>query len=396
MVRSVKQAIRRLPAAVLMGLLLLPAACPRAAAASTALTLVTVGDSVTEGIYFPVAGQWATAVYDSAYPRLLADRLTAEDGAAYTLVNAGISGTAVVDAEAVGAETGLSWLSRAVGTDRIRRCDMLTIMLGTGDAEDWAVHQPRFAADYRAIVEAYRACNPALRLYVLTPVFTPNTAYAALENGVLPALQELAAELDGTLIDVYAYTKVYVQNHTAADFFSEADRQTGLNLHPGENGHRVIADIVFAGITGTAVPDYITERPADLALTDSGMVDPSAAGSGARTGDAVSGDSTGTAAVGLPEPTVSSRVSPPESGETTAATGRTEASEATETTASAADGTETSADASASRLSADETAAVRAAGTGSALRRAGPYLAAAAVAAMAGTAVWFVRRRRRG
>ena len=32
----------------------------------------------------------------------------------------------------------------------------------------------------------------------------------------------------------------------------------GLSVHPGENGHKVIAEIVYAGMTNTAIPSYIT------------------------------------------------------------------------------------------------------------------------------------------
>ena len=116
-------------------------------------------------------------------------------------------------------------------------------------------------------VKAYRALNPNLKLYVLTSPYTPNSQYAALEREIVPLQKQLAQELGGTVIDVYMYTKAYTLAHTEADFIDEIDTAKGLRVHPGENGHKVIADIVYAGISGTPVPDYIASTTTTTTTT---------------------------------------------------------------------------------------------------------------------------------
>lgn len=221
-------------------------------AAAAGEKLVCVGDSITEGIHFPNLNDWNTATFTNCYPKLVADKLGA------TLYNAGISGAATVGADRVGNGDKVDgWINHTRKKDKIQYCDILTIMLGTNDAPTWSARKALYKECYTDIVNAYRAKNPNLKLYVLTSPYTPNSQYAALEREIVPLQKQLAQELGGTVIDVYMYTKAYTQAHTEADFIDEIDTAKGLRVHPGENGHKVIADIVYAGITGTPVPDYI-------------------------------------------------------------------------------------------------------------------------------------------
>ena len=221
-------------------------------AAAAGEKLVCVGDSITEGIHFPNLGNWDTATFPNCYPKLVADKLGA------TLYNAGISGAATVGADRVGNGDKVDgWINHTRKTDKIQYCDILTIMLGTNDAPTWNARKALYKECYTDIVNAYRAKNPNLKLYVLTSPYTPNTQYTALEREIVPLQKQLAQELGCTVIDVYMYTKAYTLAHGEAAFIDEIDTAKRLRVHPGENGHKVIADIVYAGITGTPVPDYI-------------------------------------------------------------------------------------------------------------------------------------------
>ena len=222
-------------------------------AAAAGVKLVCVGDSITEGIHFPNKGTWNTAAFTNCYPKLVADKLGA------TFYNAGISGAATVGKDRVGNnDTVEGWINHTRKTDKIQYCDILTIMLGTNDAPTWNARKGLYAECYRDIVNAYRAKNPDLKLYVLTSPYTPNGSYSALEREIVPLQKQLAQELGGTVIDVYTYTKAYTLAYGEALFIDTVDTEIGLQVHPGENGHKVIADIVYAGISGTPVPDYIT------------------------------------------------------------------------------------------------------------------------------------------
>ena len=222
--------------------------------------VVTVGDSITEGIHFPNLDNWSTAVFENRYSDVLVNMLNETDETyRYTLYNAGISGAATVGAERVGnVDSGLDWLNHSRKPEKIQYCDVLTIMLGTNDAPNWSVRKDLYKECYTAIVNAYRALNPNLQLYVLTSPYTTNTGYAALEREIVPLQKELAQELGGTLIDVYKNTKIYTLSHETTDFLDAIDVAKGLSVHPGENGHKVIAEIVYAGMTNTAIPSYIT------------------------------------------------------------------------------------------------------------------------------------------
>ena len=217
--------------------------------------IITVGDSITEGIHFPNLGSWSTATFENRYSDVVTERLNQNDPEyAYVLYNAGISGAATVGVErlenANTKDTGLDWFNHTRKTDKIQYCDILTIMLGTNDAPYWNTRKALYKECYTRIVNAYREKNPNLKLYVLTSPYTPNSSYSALEQEIVPLQKQLAQELGGTVIDVYTYTKAYTLAYGEAAFIDEIDTAMGLQVHPGENGHKVIADIVYAGITG--------------------------------------------------------------------------------------------------------------------------------------------------
>ena len=243
--------LRQYLSAILCPLLLVGTAAAMPVQAATK-KIVCVGDSITEGIHFLSMNDWSNTAFTNNYPKLVAEKL------GYTLYNAGISGAATVGAERVGnVDSGLDWMNHSRKPEKIQYCDVLTVMLGTNDAPNWSVRKDLYKECYTAIVNAYRQKNPNLELYILTSPYTPNLKYAALEREIVPLQKELAQELGGKVIDVYTYTRSYAL--AKGDFIDSIDVAKRLSVHPGEKGHQVMADIVYAGITGTELPAYILD-----------------------------------------------------------------------------------------------------------------------------------------
>ena len=230
-----------------------------------ALLMVSVGDSITEGFHFTNASSSDSAYFENCYAKLVVDNLNNNtSGIKYTLYNAGISAAAVVGSADVDSNDGLqSWMNNTRKTDKIRKCDILTVMLGTNDAPGWAVRAYAYKSKYKAIVDAYRALNPEVEVYILTSPYTMCLGYTdTMENKVIPAQKELAYELDAYLIDVYAATKAEMLKNGEEAIIDHIDVVKGIRLHPDEAGHAFIADVVTQGMaakakaTQPAAPDY--------------------------------------------------------------------------------------------------------------------------------------------
>ena len=225
--------------------------------------VVTVGDSITCGVVFPNLDNWNTAILPNNYPKLVVDKLNAQDdGKIYELTNLAISGSAVVGNDVIGTtgtgDTATSWYNQS--KSKICYADVLTIMLGTNDAGfNWTnLRKDLYKDIYRQIVADFRAKNPDLKLYVLT---SPNSFKAPykenLANDIVKMQKELAEELGATVIDVYSITRTKMIRDGEASFIDGNDITKGVRVHPGEAGHALMADIVYAGITGTELPEYI-------------------------------------------------------------------------------------------------------------------------------------------
>lgn len=225
----------------------------------TNVTVVTVGDFITDGIHYVTADSTATAKFDTAYPHLLVQKLQEQnDGNAYELVNMAVPEAAVVGSDVIlSDDPAISWYNHSMS--QIGHADILTIMLGTNDAAaHWSQRRDMFENLYRQIVAAFRAINPDLKLYVVTSPYTEKSPYYAnLENDIVPMQKALATDLDATLIDVYHYTKLQVQKNGERSFIDSVDMANGLRIHPGREGHVLMGDIVYAGVSGTPLPDYV-------------------------------------------------------------------------------------------------------------------------------------------
>ena len=221
--------------------------------------VVTVGDSITYGTHFVNEDTWSTAQYPDKYAQVVVDKLNAQnDGNTYCLTNLAISGSAVVGNDVIGtSDSATSWYNQS--KDAICHADILTIMLGSNDAGyNWSLRKPLYADIYKQIVADFRAINPDLKLYILTSPYSLQSPHKTnLTEDIVPMQKALAAELDATLIDVFYWSKLKVECHGEASFIDEIDIAKNLRVHPHEAGHRLMGDVVYAGITGTELPASI-------------------------------------------------------------------------------------------------------------------------------------------
>ena len=240
-------------------------------------TIVCVGDSITYGTVFttPDTSSWSAIQLANGYPaqleRLLND--AADGDVYYNVVNAGISASAIIGVDQTipgtdstfpnsGNGTPTTWLveQESRGLNHVQAADKVLIMLGTNDAHNsnntWSARAPYYKEYYKKVIDAFRAENPAVEIYVVTSPYTSvSTHKNNLENGVVPLQKQLAAELGLPLIDVYEASKYHVEVLNDGDlssFIDSNDISKGLSLHPDEEGQGVIAKACFDALTGDA------------------------------------------------------------------------------------------------------------------------------------------------
>ena len=223
-------------------------------------TIVCVGDSITYGTVFPNKDNWSTRQLENNWPKQLQTLLNAaSETVDYTVVNAGISGSAVIGASegypASNSSGGPThWLTEQASSGFVRSADKVLIMLGTNDAHSscWSGRAADYKTYYQKIIAAFREKNPAVQIYILTSPYTNVATHAdGLENGVVPQQKELSLELGLPLIDVYGATKQFVADNGGdlSSFIDGVDIAKGLCVHPHEAGAGVIARTVLEGLT---------------------------------------------------------------------------------------------------------------------------------------------------
>ena len=124
--------------------------------------------------------------------------------------------------------------------------DIVVIMLGTNDSKgyNWVsgMDNPRqFIIDTTDLVRSYQQAASAPTVFLALPptVFKPFAGITneVIEEGVIPALRQVAADTGAVLIDTHAATK------DAAEHFTDG-------VHPSDlAGKKCIADAVAAAIT---------------------------------------------------------------------------------------------------------------------------------------------------
>jgi lysophospholipase L1-like esterase len=182
-----------------------------------------VGDSITAGYGLADPGRYS-------YPAQLQSLL----GSGFVVGNYGRSG-----ATALKRSDNTYWNSSQYRASLRSQPDLVVIMLGTNDSKSWNWNAAKFNTDYRALIAQYQGLSTSPRVYIclIPPVYVPNpfgTSFdpAFIQNVVLPAIRNIAAQTGVTLID----NNTPLQNHP--EYFSDG-------VHPTEQGANVIANGVF-------------------------------------------------------------------------------------------------------------------------------------------------------
>ena len=190
------------------------------------IRVACIGDSITWG--FTLLNPWK-----QSYPTLLQEKL----GEGYEVHNFGYN-----DASArFDADT--PYVNKRVYRDSLSwNPDIVLLMLGTNDTKKRNWDPEIFRRDYRRIVESYRALSSNPRVILIAPIriFLPlgfpllGLYPETMEEGVRPAIREMAAALGLELIDLQ-------------DLFTDSSYCRD-GVHPQKTGARMLADAIYAGI----------------------------------------------------------------------------------------------------------------------------------------------------
>jgi lysophospholipase L1-like esterase len=188
--------------------------------------IACIGDSITWG--FTLLRPWK-----QSYPALLQQRL----GPEYEVRNFGYN-----DASArFDADT--PYVSKKVYKDSLAwNPDVVLLMLGTNDTKKRNWDPEIFRRDYRRIVKSYQdlPSNPRIILIAPIRVFQPfhipvlGLYTETMENGVRPAIREIAAESGLELIDL-------------VDLFPDS-KYLMDGVHPQATGAKMLEEAIYKGI----------------------------------------------------------------------------------------------------------------------------------------------------
>ena len=184
-----------------------------------------IGDSITWG--FTLLCPWK-----QSYPALLQERL----GEGYEVRNFGYN-----DASArFDADT--PYVRKRVYRDSLAwNPDIVLVMLGTNDTKKRNWDPEIFRRDYRRIIESYRDLPSHPRVILIAPIrihllmgrpllgLYPET----MENGVRPAIREIAADMGLECIDL-------------KDLFTDS-RYCRDGVHPQREGARLLEEAIARG-----------------------------------------------------------------------------------------------------------------------------------------------------
>ncbi len=183
-----------------------------------------VGDSITWGFTIVNRGKYS-------YPAVLQQLL----GEGFEVRNFGHNDAAArFDADT-------PYVSKKAYRDSLAwEPDIVLLMLGTNDTKPWNWNPGIFREDYLRLVESYLALpsHPRvvlvapIRIFKLIPVTILNPD--VLEEGVRPAIRDIAAQLHLQFIDLY-------------DLFDSA-RLCRDGVHPQRDGARLLAEALFRAV----------------------------------------------------------------------------------------------------------------------------------------------------
>ncbi len=210
---------------------------PAAKHAAPPVRVACVGDSITFG----------SGIKDrdhQSYPAQLQAML----GGAYEVKNFGVSGATLLN-----AGDNPYTKQKAFEAAKAFKPNIVVIKLGTNDSkpQNWS-HKDEFAADAKAMVEAFQSLETKPRVYLCRPV----PAYPGnwgirdeiIKNEVIPLIDAAAKEKDAQLIDLYAA-------------LSDKPAMFPDKVHPNADGARVIAATVYNALTGREAPAAPAPQP---------------------------------------------------------------------------------------------------------------------------------------
>ena len=191
-----------------------------------------VGDSITYGAGLKERER-------TSYPAVLGRLL----GEAYDVRNFGVSGA-----------TMLRKGDKPYDKEKACRAalefkpDVLVIKLGTNDSkpQNWDAHKADFAADAKALIEAFRSASPNVKVYCCLPVpVYPPGAFKIRDEVVrpqiVPQIKQVAADTKAEVIDLYAA-------------LSDKPEMFPDKVHPNAAGAAAIARTVYKALTGKDAP----------------------------------------------------------------------------------------------------------------------------------------------
>lgn len=223
-----------------------------AATVLPAVTLTTIGDSITAGFHFVDDNHGQSFV--NSYANLLGSALSTFDEFVTKYINISDGGTTVVpNSGANGNEE--SWLANNLS--KVCYTDRLTIMLGTNDAayKSWnSDHEELFKQKYLEIISAFKALNPNVEIFIITPTaYMQSVTYKNnnITTHIIPCLKEVASETGSVFIDVFTPT------YGVDNVIDSVDVQSGLGAHLSEYGHEVVYDVVSEYVI-SGIKEYST------------------------------------------------------------------------------------------------------------------------------------------
>ena len=190
------------------------------------IKLACIGDSITWG--FTLLNPWK-----QSYPALLQEML----GDGYEVRNFGYN-----DASArFDADT--PYVNKRVYRDSLAwNPDIVLLMLGTNDTKTRNWDPEIFRRDYRRIVESYRSLPSNPRVILIAPIriFLPlripllGLYPETMEEGVRPAIREIASDLGLECIDLYG---LFEDTTYCRD-----------GVHPQRTGARMLAEAIHSAV----------------------------------------------------------------------------------------------------------------------------------------------------
>lgn len=196
--------------------------------AGNKIKVACVGNSVTFG--------YGITEKEKAYPAVLQQQL----GVGYDVRNFGHSGTTLLE------QGHRPYRQKPEYKDAMAfKADIVVIHLGLNDTDprNWPNYNSRFDRDYQQLITDFRTANPNAKIWIclMSPIFDRHPRFQSGTRDWHEAIQkhiQRIARANGTgLIDLH--TPLYKR----PDLFADA-------LHPNGEGAAIIAQTVFAAITG--------------------------------------------------------------------------------------------------------------------------------------------------